>query len=171
MMMSSRAAEKPMTLTDKLGLLRLGVLSSLLAIVTVPAVASSAKVQGQCNMGTCDWLRIETPEIVKSNRTESLKKVKMVMGESVNPYDKKTPIRWGDPGDEYVFCSTRLPAVIFPDVQHNGKWVAQSLAPGYPEGTPHYLTDANIEYFKVMSTRLFRMTTHLGRNSVTLPVS
>ena len=100
-------------------------------------------------MGTCDWLRIEIPEIVQSNGTELLKKVKVVMGKSVNPYDEKTPIRWGDFGDVYVFCSTRLPAVIFPDVQHNGKWVAQSLAPGYPEGTAHYLTDANIEYFEV----------------------
>src|SRR5947208_2912527 len=100
-------------------------------------------------MGSCDWLRIEMSEIVKLDGAESLKKVKVVIGESVNPYDEKTSIRWGEPGDVYVFCSTRRPAVIFPDSQHSGKWVAQFLAPGYPEGTSHSLTDANIEYFKV----------------------
>src|SRR5690348_9996759 len=46
-------------------------------------------------------------EIVKSDGTGSLKKVKVVIGESVNPYDEKTSIRWGEPGDVYVFCSTR----------------------------------------------------------------
>lgn len=104
-------------------------------------------VPGRCHMDECVWSRFVEREIVRSDSSGTLIRTKTITGSSKHPngsYDVGTPIEWGAPSDEYIFCSKTRPAVIF-DV--NNQWIAHLLAPGYSEGVFGYNTDSYIDYF------------------------
>jgi hypothetical protein len=92
------------------------------------------------------------PEVVKAQGTESLKKVSVSSGESSHPngsYEKKGAIKWTDPNEVYALCSTSRPAIVHTEYSDKTKWVAQFLAPGYPDGMFGYLVETYVEYFKI----------------------
>jgi hypothetical protein len=106
-------------------------------------------------MGTCDWLGFGAPQTVKSQGAETLKRVPVAVGEATYPdgsYDEKVPIKWGDPEDVYLLCSTSRPAIVHRDYSDKNKWIAQFLAPGYPDHQYSYLIDSidsYTEYFRI----------------------
>jgi hypothetical protein len=114
-----------------------------------PIKAAEEVLKGRCHMDACSWMRPGVPEIVHSGASGTLKKLKMTSGSSMHPngsYDKRAPIEWDAPHDEYVFCSKRHPAVIF---SSEGKWLAHLLAPGYPDGVYGYNESDYVQYFKI----------------------
>ncbi len=75
-------------------------------------VNSADPTLGRCHMDSCSWSKTLSKEEITSDDRGKLIKLKLLGGESPND-DKKPKIKWNkDPHEVYIFCSTRLPAVI-----------------------------------------------------------
>src|SRR5208282_125405 len=88
-------------------------------------------------------------EIVRSDASGRLVRAKTLVGVSKHPngtYERKAPIEWKAPVDDYIFCSKVRPAVI---VKWEDHWNADLLSPGSPEGVFGYNTSSYVQYFFV----------------------
>lgn len=80
--------------------------------VTPAKLPSIVPTLGRCHMDSCSWSKTLGKEEITSDDRGKLIKLKLLGGESPND-DKKPKIKWNkDPHEVYIFCSTRLPAVI-----------------------------------------------------------
>lgn len=142
--------------------MRCGLLAVLIlvlnALAQVAAADPSQVISAGCRMGTCAWFRILETEIVKSNNVGTLIRSKEAHGESEHPddnYERKTPIKWSEPTNQYVFCSKLKPAVIFhiPPSDYAtcryGCWYAHLLSPGYADGVYGYNASDYEAYFRI----------------------
>jgi hypothetical protein len=76
--------------------------------------------EGRCHMGSCTWSAIKSIEEVGNSDTGRLLRLSIIDGESSHPddgYPSKFSdglnISWSDaPYTTYVFCSTKIPAII-----------------------------------------------------------
>ena len=111
------------------------------------------KIRAQCQMDVCMWFRVKSKTVVRSDNSGTLLKIQLDMGEADHPngdYNHPKPIQWA-PTEHYVYCSKVRPAVIF-STQNNptkGSWLADILAPGYPDTVIGANRASYIEYFYV----------------------
>lgn len=76
---------------------------------TIPSVVPTL---GRCHMDSCSWSKTLSKEEITSDDRGKLIKLKLLGGESPND-NKKPKIKWNkEPHEVYIFCSTRLPAVM-----------------------------------------------------------
>jgi hypothetical protein len=138
---------------------RFGLIAvSLVALATAALADPSQIIAGRCHMDACSWFRILETEIVKSNDSGTLIRAKQIAGESSHPgghYEQKTPIKWGEPKNHYVFCSKVRAAVMFfmapgdfPTCRY-GCWLAHLLSPGYSAGVFGYNMTDYEDYFRI----------------------
>jgi len=88
----------------------------------------------RCYPGGCGWFDIRSFEVVRETETGALIRLDMREGSSSHPNDQDAPrsargvrIDWGEyENDTYLFCSTRLPAVLNRN-EDSGGWEAYQL--------------------------------------------
>ena len=110
------------------------------------------KIRAQCQMDVCMWFRVKSKTVVRSDEFGTLLKIQLDMGEADHPngdYSHPKPIQWA-PTEHYVYCSKVRPAVIFSaQAPVKGPWLADILAPGYPDTVIGANRASYIEYFYV----------------------
>jgi hypothetical protein len=109
-------------------------------------VTSGPKV-GRCHMGGCGWFEIRSFEVVRETSDGALIRLDMRDGGSKDTEradrnsSRGVKIDWGPyQNDQYVFCSTRLPAVISP-AEAGGGWEAYRLDLLSPSGASQAVTN------------------------------
>lgn len=108
------------------------------------AITSGPRI-GRCYMGGCSWFDIQSAQIVRRTSEGTLIRIKAREGgsehEGVEPpqSSRGVAIEWGDyEGDQHIFCSTRLPAIITPT---EGGWEARRIDPVQWSVPAEYITN------------------------------
>ncbi len=109
-------------------------------------ITSGPKI-GRCHMGGCGWFQIRSFEMVRETGEGALIRLDIRDGgsEDTNRRDRNSArgvkIDWGPyRNNDYVFCSTRLPAVIGPGESGVG-WDAYRIDPLSPSGASQAVTN------------------------------
>jgi hypothetical protein len=109
-------------------------------------ITSGPKV-GRCHMGGCGWFEIRSFDVVRETSDGALIRLDMRDGGSddTDRADRNSSrgvkIDWGPyRNDEYVFCSTRLPAVIS-RAEGGAGWDAYRIDLLSPSGASQYVTN------------------------------
>lgn len=103
---------------------------------------------GRCFMGGCGWYQIRSFDVVRETEQGALIRLDMRDGSSRRRGDAASPrssrgvdIDWGEyEKDEYVFCSSRLPAMIS-TAEGGGGWEALRLDLTMSSGATEYITN------------------------------
>lgn len=109
---------------------------------------------GRCHMDSCSWSKTLSKQEIASDERGKLIMLKLLGGESQNDDNQKKPkIKWNkSPHEVYIFCSTRLPAVM---MKSGGKLEVDVL--DFWQGIPSiYQSSAN----------LYRETCHSGSGNL-----
>lgn len=125
---------------------------ALLALAgVITSVQAGELFMGRCHMNQCSWFSIEERDIIGTSVHGALFRVRSRDWQSAHPngaYEKRTPRTGGEESTNYVFCSKRKPAVMFP----NGRDVKSQiirLAPGNLDAIFGATEYANMYYFAV----------------------
>ena len=122
----------------------------LLALAAAQDPVAAEPLAGRCHMGECSWSRELGRETVRETPDGRLLRLRLLGGGSVmteegdyeSAYDERRRIEWNDePHEVFVFCSTRLPAVLF---EIDGGLQVDVL--DFVEGNPGYLESSSNLY-------------------------
>jgi hypothetical protein len=107
--------------------------------------------RGRCHMEQCSWFSIEEKDLVGTSVHGALFKVRSRDWQSSHPngsYDRQSRRSGGDESTNYVLCSKRKPAVIFPNSNEATSELIR-LAPGNLDAIAGATEYVNMYYFAV----------------------
>jgi hypothetical protein len=126
----------------------------LIYFLLIPASQAGAPTLGRCHMDSCSWSKTLSKKEIASDERGKLILLQLLGGSSPNDDNQNKPkITWNKSSHEvYIFCSTRLPAVM---MESGGELQVDVL--DFWEGIPDiYESSAN----------LYRETCHPGSESI-----
>ncbi len=126
------------------------VILAAAAIGSASSAAISAElIETRCHMDYCGWVSIEERDIITSNASGALFKVRTKGWSAHYPggdYSKRVPRKYGGENVSYAFCSKTEPATMF---SYEGKITVSPLPLGTPDVSVGASISAVIFYFAV----------------------